>query len=141
MAGMRGRLRSELEGRGFRLRDPVGDFALLGLIQQAPFALPSSYLDLLRATNGGAGSLSGVGAFYLTAAEQVLAEHRGWGVDEQAAGHLLVATDGEGGFYLLDASPEGRVHLCRSVDLPEPGRWRLLTERFGELVSALGSAP
>lgn len=132
-------LRSELERRGFRLRDPVGNLALLGLIQAAPFALPGAYLDLLRATNGGAGSVRGRAGFYLTPAEQVLSEHRGWGVDEQAPEQLLFATDGEGGFYLLDEA--GRVRLCRSSEVGTPAAWQLACERFDQLVDALGAPP
>ncbi len=131
------RLRTELQRRGFRLRDPVGNFALLGLIQQAPFALPAAYLDLLRASNGGAGSALGRG-FYLIPAEQVLTEHRGWGVDEHAPDQLLFATDGQGSFYLLDET--GRVRACRSADVPTPA---LRTVAFGSLEELLAelSAP
>jgi len=135
---MGARLRSELQRRGFRVRDPVGNFALLRLIQEAPFALPAGYLDLLRATNGGAGGL-GSGAFYLIAAEQVLAEHRGFGVDEHAPDHLLFATDGEGSFFLLDES--GRVRRCRSAEVQEPALWRLAYESFEGLTRALEASP
>ncbi|MBI3202868.1 MAG: SMI1/KNR4 family protein [Myxococcales bacterium] len=136
---MRGRLRAELGARGFRLRDPVGNFALLRLIQAAPFSLPSAYLDLLRATNGGSGVLSGKGTgLYLTAAEQVMSEHAGWGVDEHAPDHLLFASDGDGGFYLFDEA--GRVRSCKSSEVGSPESWRTVFERFEELIAALGSA-
>ncbi|MCC6901657.1 MAG: SMI1/KNR4 family protein [Polyangiaceae bacterium] len=135
---MSGRLRAELEARGVRLRDPVGNFALLRLIQAAPFPLPAAYLDLLRATNGGSGTLEGqTRGIYLTAAEQVMTEHEGWGVDEHAPDHLLFASDGDGGFFLLDAA--GRVRSCPSSEVGSPESWRTIFERFEELVAALGS--
>lgn len=136
---MRGRLRAELEGRGFRLRDPVGDFALLRLIQAAPFALPAGYLDLLRATNGGSGALRGQGrCIYLTAAEQVMSEHESWGVHEHAPDHLLFASDGEGGFFLFDEA--GRVRCCKSTEVAAPASWVLVFERFEDLIRELGAA-
>lgn len=143
---MVGRLRTRLGLVGFRLREPVGDFALLGLIREAPFALPAAYLDLLRATNGGAGSVRGLpvpgpGAIYLTPAEQVLSEHRGWGVDEHAPDQLLFATDGEGRFYLFDDSPAGRVRICRSAEVSNPASWQVACESFDELIAALGAPP
>jgi hypothetical protein len=116
----------------------VGNFALLALIQSAPFALPAAYLDLLRASNGGVGGLLG-GAFYLTPAEQVLVDHRGWGVDELAPEHLLIGSDGHGSFFLLDEA--GRVRRCRSVEVSTPALWRLVFQSCAELVGALVPAP
>lgn len=137
---MRGRIREDLERRGFRLREPVGNFALLGLIGAAPFALPAAYLDLLRASNGGSGRLRQHGpAVYLTPAEQVMSEHEGWGVDEHAPDQLLFASDGAGGFYLLDDG--GRVRFCNSDDVSAPQRWTTVFDRFEDWIDALESAP
>ncbi|MBK7586051.1 MAG: SMI1/KNR4 family protein [Myxococcales bacterium] len=137
-------LRAELERRGFGLREPVGSLALLGLIQAAPFALPSPYLDLLRVTNGGHGSVAQPDAsatsrrrpIYVTPAERVLTEHRGWDFDEHTPDHLLFAADGEGAFYLLDAG--GRVFTCRSAEVSTPALWSIDWQRFEDLVFGLG---
>lgn len=134
---MGSKLRDQLERRGFSLRPPASNFAVARLIDEAPFALPALYLDLLLATNGGEGAL-GVppGWFCLHAAESVMSEHRGYCIDELAPGQLLIGTSGTGMFFLLEPGDAGRVMSCRASEVADRGAWRVAFESFRELLDA-----